>query len=73
MNDDNSHHQKSVACYQLVQSVLKIGSALTEWVGQGDCGCVSCANSCKKTFLSPCIAGTEAVFNSDDSSQVGEP
>ena len=38
MNDDNSRHQKSVACYQLEQSVLKVGSALAEWVGQGEVG-----------------------------------
>ena len=33
-NDDYSHHQNSAACYQLAKSVLKIGSALTESVGQ---------------------------------------
>ena len=37
-NDDYSRHQNSAACYQLVQSVLKIGSALAERVGQGEVG-----------------------------------
>ena len=36
--DDYSRHQNSAACYQLAQSVLKIGSALTERVGQGEVG-----------------------------------
>ena len=35
-NDDYSCHRNSAACYQLVQSVLKIGSALAERVGQGE-------------------------------------
>ena len=30
-NYDYSPHQNSAACYQLVQSVLKIGSALARW------------------------------------------
>ena len=34
-NDDYSRHRNSAACYQLAQSVLKIGSALAERVGQG--------------------------------------
>ena len=38
MNDDYSRHRNSAACYQLVQSVLKIGSALAERVGQGEVG-----------------------------------
>ena len=38
MSDDYSHHRNSAACYQLVQSVLKIGSALAERVGQGEVG-----------------------------------
>ena len=34
------------ACYQLAQSVLKIGSVLTERVGQGEVGrCTTLANS----------------------------
>ena len=37
-NDDCSRHRNSVACYQLAQSVLKIGSALAERVGQGEVG-----------------------------------
>ena len=37
-NDDYSRHRNSAACYQLVQSVLKIGSALAERVGQGEVG-----------------------------------
>ena len=31
-------HQILATCYQLVQSVLKIGSALAEGVGQGEVG-----------------------------------
>ena len=34
-NDDYSRHRNSAACYQLGQSILKIGSALAERVGQG--------------------------------------
>ena len=37
-NDNCSHHQNSATCYQLAQSVLKIGSALAERVGQGKVG-----------------------------------
>ena len=37
-NDDYSRHRKTAACYQLVQSVLKIGSVLAERVGQGEVG-----------------------------------
>ena len=37
-NDDYSHHPNLAACYQLAQSVLKIGSALAERVGQGEVG-----------------------------------
>ena len=37
-NDDYSHHRNLAACYQLVQSVLKIGSALAEKVGQREVG-----------------------------------
>ena len=38
MNDDYSRHRNSAACYQFVQSVLKIGSALAERVGQEEVG-----------------------------------
>ena len=38
MNDDYSCHRNSAACYQLAQSILKIGSALAERVGQGEVG-----------------------------------
>ena len=37
-NEDYSRHQNPAACYQLAQSVLKIGSALAERVGQGEVG-----------------------------------
>ena len=37
-NDDYSHHQNSAACYQLAQSILKIGAALAERVGRGEGG-----------------------------------
>ena len=37
-NDDYSRHRNSAACYQLAQSVLKMGSALAERVGQGEVG-----------------------------------
>ena len=38
MNDDCSRHQNSATCYQLAQSILKIGSALAERVGLGEVG-----------------------------------
>ena len=45
-NDDYSRHRNSAACYQLAQSVLKIGSALAERVGQGEVGgCTALADS----------------------------
>ena len=37
-NDAFWHHQILATCYQLAQSVLKIGSALAERVGQGEVG-----------------------------------
>ena len=37
-SDEYSRHRNSAACYQLAQSVLKIGSALAERVGQGEVG-----------------------------------
>ena len=37
-NDDYSHHRNLAACYQLAQSVLKIGYVLAERVGQGEVG-----------------------------------
>ena len=40
------HRLTSAACYQLAQSVLKIGSALAERVGQGEVGgCTPLADS----------------------------
>ena len=45
-NDDYSCHRNSAACYQLAQSVLKIGSVLAERVGQGEVGgCTALADS----------------------------
>ena len=45
-NDAIWRHQILAACYQLVQSVLKIGSALAERVGQGEVGgCTALADS----------------------------
>ena len=45
-NDNYSHHRNPAACYQLAQSILKIGSALTERVGQGEVGgCTALADS----------------------------
>ena len=45
-NDDYSRHRNLAACYQLAQSVLKIGSALAERVGQGEVGgCTALADS----------------------------
>ena len=41
-----SHHRNSAACYQLAQSILKMGSALAERVGQGEVGgCTALADS----------------------------
>ena len=46
MNDDYSRHRNSAAYYQLAQSVLKIGSALAERMGQGEVGgCTTLADS----------------------------
>ena len=47
MNDDYSQHRNSAACYQLAQSILKIGSVLAESVGQGKGGggCTALADS----------------------------
>ena len=40
------HRQILVACYQLAQSILKIGFALAERVGQGEVdGCTALADS----------------------------
>ena len=45
-NNDYSHHRNLAACYQLAQSVLKIGYALAERVGQGEVGgCTALADS----------------------------
>ena len=45
-NGDYSCHRNSAACYQLAQSVLKIGSVLAERVGQGKVGgCTALADS----------------------------
>ena len=44
--DAYTRHRNSAACYQLAQSVLKIGSALAERVGQGEVGgCTALADS----------------------------
>ena len=37
-NDDYSRHRNPAACYQLAQSILKIGSVLAERVGQAEVG-----------------------------------
>ena len=37
-NDNYSHHRNLAACYNLAQSVLKIGSALAERMGEGEVG-----------------------------------
>ena len=45
-NDAFWRHHTLVACYQLVQSVLKIGSAPAQRVGQGEVGgCTSLGDS----------------------------
>ena len=45
-NDAFWHRQFLAACYQLAQSVLKIGSALAERVRQGEVGgCTALADS----------------------------
>ena len=45
-NHEYSHHRNPAACYQLVQSVLQMGSALAERVGQEEVGgCIALANS----------------------------
>ena len=50
-NDDYIRHRNSAACYQLAQSVLKIGSAVAERVGQEEVGwCTALANSAWRLF-----------------------
>ena len=45
-DDYYSCHQNLATCYQLVQSVLKIGSALAERMGQGEVGgCITLGDS----------------------------
>ena len=45
-NDAFWRRQFLAACYQLAQSVLKIGSALAERVGQREvCGCTALADT----------------------------
>ena len=44
-NDDYTSHRNSAAHYQLAQSILKIGCALTERKGQGEVsGCTALAD-----------------------------
>ena len=51
-NDDYSRRRNSAACYQLAQSVLKIGSAVAERVGQGEVGgCTALADSAGSTLF----------------------
>ena len=38
MDYDHSRHRNSATCYQVAQSVLKIGSVLAERVGDGEVG-----------------------------------
>ena len=46
MNDDYSLNRNSAACYQLAQSVLKIGSVLAERVGHDEvCGSTTLADN----------------------------
>ena len=52
--DDAIWHQTLAACYQLAQSVLKIGSALAERVGQGEVGgCTTLADSAWRRLQLP--------------------
>ena len=45
-NEDYSHHRNLATCYQLTQTVLKIGSALAESVKQGEVsGCTALGDS----------------------------
>ena len=53
-NDAIWHRQILAACYQLAQSVLKIGSALAERVGQGEVGgCTALADSAWRRLQLP--------------------
>ena len=53
--DDIIWHCEFLAtCYQLVQTVLKIGSALAERVGQGEVGgCTALADSTRRRLQLP--------------------
>ena len=53
-----THHATLTACYQLAQSILKIGSALAERVGQGEVG--GCHPDCSfvhKLFRTAIVCG----------------
>ena len=53
-NDAIWRRQILAACYQLAQSVLKIGSALAERVGQGEVGgCTALADSAWRRLQLP--------------------
>ena len=53
-DDDFWRHQILAACYQLAQSILKIGSALAERVGQGEVGgCTALADSAWRRLQLP--------------------
>ena len=53
-NDDYSCNRNSAACYQLAQSVLKIGSAVAERVGQGEVGGSTALPDCMVVVAAAC-------------------
>ena len=64
-NDDYSRHGNSATCYQLVQSVLKIGSALPERVGQGEVGeCTTLGDSTWRLLQLAIVKAWSAVDDS---------
>ena len=62
-NDDYSRHRNSAACYQLEQSVLKIGSVLAESVGQGEVGGSTALTDCAWRLLQLAIEKAWSVLD----------
>ena len=63
-NDAIWRRQILAACYQLAQSVLKIGSALAERVGQGEVGgCTALAdNAWRRLVAAACTALADSAW-----------
>ena len=61
--NDNYNHRNSATCYQLAQSVLKIGSVLAERVGQGEMGgCTALSDSTWRLLASKAWSALDGPF-----------